>query len=305
MTTQYSTVIVFGPTGDVGSIAALEASKRGAKVWLAMRDPSKNIDGITKVQEQQGSFHRIQADLTNAESVKSAVQQSGAKAAYLYRVNGMEDSIQAMKDAGIEYVVFLSTSVILPSQDIRQIPQSDVIAYVHAKIEIALENASIAHTALRPAFFAGNVLRDLDRSKWPWEARVVHAHWPSDCIAPRDIGRVAGSVLVDRPSSTSKEIIYLAGPQLITSIEQWNIIKKVTGQTIEIVQLGPEEYTQELVSKGFAPPIVKDLVRYKGEVEIESFYPEQFYKEWVANTKKYSGYESTTFEEYIRARGLA
>lgn len=32
---KYNNVIVFGTTGDVGSVAALEANKQGANVWLA------------------------------------------------------------------------------------------------------------------------------------------------------------------------------------------------------------------------------------------------------------------------------
>jgi short-subunit dehydrogenase len=66
---KYDNVIVFGPTGAVGGQLALEASKRDAKVWLAMRSPEKFIEGISKDEEQQGSFERIQADLSDPDSV--------------------------------------------------------------------------------------------------------------------------------------------------------------------------------------------------------------------------------------------
>ena len=36
-------VIVFGPTGNIGSVAAVTAQEKGAKVYLAMRDPKKTI----------------------------------------------------------------------------------------------------------------------------------------------------------------------------------------------------------------------------------------------------------------------
>jgi NAD(P)-dependent dehydrogenase (short-subunit alcohol dehydrogenase family) len=73
-------VIVFGPTGAVGRAVAIEASKRGAKVWLAMRTTDKAINGINREDEERGAFQRVQADLFDPESVVKAVKESGAKA---------------------------------------------------------------------------------------------------------------------------------------------------------------------------------------------------------------------------------
>ena len=303
MATYYSTVIVFGPTGEVGGATALEASRRGAKVWLAMRDPAKPIDGITKEQEQQGSFSRIQADLSDAESVKTAVRQSGAKAAFTYYRPLLSPPVQAMKDAGIEYVVFLSSFSVSPGQDIREIPQSEFIPYGHAQIEIALEDASIDHTALRPGHFASNgVRKDLDKSSNPYKARIGPPDVISDCISPGDIGRVAGAVLVNRPSSSPKEVIYLAGPRLITTDEQWSITKKLSSREIEVITHSPEEYTQCLIDGGLPPPAAKYLVKIMERTNIA--YPEPLHQEWVANIKKYSGYEPTAFEDYVKSLDL-
>ena len=305
MANQFSTVIVFGPTGDVGGAAALEASKRGAKVWLAMRNLDKSIKAITKEQEQQGSFHRIQADLSDADSVKQAVQQSGAKAAFIYFTPGIEGSIQAMKDAGIEYVVFLSSFSLEADHPLRQIPPSEFIPYVHAQVEIALEDAGIAHTSLRPAQFASNGLKmNTDQSKSPWEAKVAFARLRSDCIAPNDIGRVGGAVLVNRPSSAAKDVIYLCGPQLLTADEQFDIIMRVSGKKIEVVHQNHEDYTKYMIGKGIPPPVVKYLVEFMAKADNESIYPDYLYKEGLANIKKYSGYEPTSFEEYVSSQNL-
>ena len=54
-------VIVFGASGAVGSAAAIEARKRGAKVWLAMRDTSKTIQQLDE-EEEKGGYERVQAD---------------------------------------------------------------------------------------------------------------------------------------------------------------------------------------------------------------------------------------------------
>ena len=54
-----ATVIVFGPTGNIASVAARTAQQHGAKVWLAMRDPSKAIPGLTAEAEQAGNYSRV------------------------------------------------------------------------------------------------------------------------------------------------------------------------------------------------------------------------------------------------------
>jgi uncharacterized protein YbjT (DUF2867 family) len=43
----FEKVIVFGPTGNIGSITSQTAGKKGAKVYLAMRDPKKTSPGLT------------------------------------------------------------------------------------------------------------------------------------------------------------------------------------------------------------------------------------------------------------------
>ena len=80
-----------------------------------MCNPDKPLSHITKKREQAGTFTRIRADLADPASVKDAIDQSGSKAAFLYCTltpNGMNGAIQAMKEGGIEHVVFLSTSII-------------------------------------------------------------------------------------------------------------------------------------------------------------------------------------------------
>jgi NAD(P)-dependent dehydrogenase (short-subunit alcohol dehydrogenase family) len=113
--------IVFGPTGNVGFAAARGAQQHGAKVFLAMRDPRKPIPSLSAEQEAQGGFERVQADLTKPETIAMAVNQTGAKHAFIYVTFGTSDnmrsSIMALKSAGIKFVVFLSSDGI--QSDIR------------------------------------------------------------------------------------------------------------------------------------------------------------------------------------------
>lgn len=298
---RFDPVIVFGATGAVGSAAALEASKRGATVWLAVRDTNKPIDGIP--DGDSGKFHRVKADLIDPESVRAAIQKSGAKAAFVYFAfgpNGLKPTLEVMKEAGIEYVVFLSSFTIDKGKDVRDIPPEDVIPYIHAQIEAALEDLGLAHTALRPGSFASNPFKmGMDNTKNPPEVYTFGAgKRPVDNIVPLDIGRVGGAVLVDRPSTSSKEIIYLYGPNMTTELGTAETVKKHSPSEIKVVQQTPEEWTDRMKAKGLPPPLINYMVKaskdVEGRTDLMKVFPED-----VDNIRKYSGYEPTTFEEFL------
>ena len=131
-----NTVIVFGPTGGVGSVVAIAAHENGAKVVLAMRDTSKSIPGLSSEHESSGSYERVQADLLNAESVSNAVRSTSAKSAFIYLAHGAPDhmrkTIEALKDGGIEFVVFLSSFTV--DGKLEDIPQTEIISWMHAGV---------------------------------------------------------------------------------------------------------------------------------------------------------------------------
>lgn len=306
MAARYDNVIVFGPTGAVGGSAALEASKRGAKVWLAMRDTLKAIEEIPEDVEKSGKFERIRADLTDPASVAAAIKESGAKAAYIYLVFGASDhlraSLHAMKDAGVVYVVFLSSTSVEPDKDLRSYSPEHFIAYSHAQVEMALEEVGFPYvTALRPASFASNHFNIiLDKSAKPPKANIAYGESLVDNIAPNDIGTVGGAVLVERPSN-GKEIIYLWGPKIITMTDSWEIIKRVTGRDdIDTKPLGPEEWLAR-VSQHTPLPVAKEILQMHDEWRNPEASSKFDYPQAVANIKKFSGKEPTKFEDYIAA----
>lgn len=301
---RYDNVIVFGPTGAVGSAVACEAARRGANVWLAMRDTTKVVPGLDTSAAQADATNRIRADLADPASVRNAIRASGAKAAYFYQVRapgGMKSIVEVMKEAGLEYAVFLSTFTIRPNDNLHQTSPQQIISHIHAQVEIALEDAGIAHTVLRPGSFAYNIFRrNLDQTRTPWVANILNPEVAMDCISPTDIGRVGGSVLVNRPSSSSKEVIHLYGPQLLTAPAQLSIIESTTGQKIETHVQTAEEFKQYLLGKGFPEPLANNCIGlYTTDTKI--LYPDDHYQASVNNVLKYSGHKSTTFEGYVRS----
>lgn len=303
---KFDNVIVFGPTGGVGGVTALHAEKRGAKVWLAMRDTSKPIAEIPVDAEKAGNFTRVEADLSDPASVTRAIEKSGAKAAYVYLIRGVPDhmrgSLQALRDAGVENLVCLSSYSIRPDVDLSSIPREEFIPYVHAQVEIAAEQIGFAHfVAMRPAQFASNWLKNqLDRTVSPPKANYIQAASFGDNIAPEDIGEVSAVALIERPS-VGKEVIYLCGPELKTAEESWELVKKITGRhDIDTTPTPKDQFIEALTAKGFPRPVVEYLAKVNEKASDPNYlYPESHYGPAVANTKKYTGREAMKFPEYL------
>lgn len=304
----YDKVIVFGPTGDVGCQTALEASKRGAHVYLAMRYPEKSLPIL---EGSDGKFTRIKADLSDPVSCANLIKESGAKAAYIYWVqtqDGSKSSLAAMKDAGLEYVVFLSSFSIVIEQDIRTMDSKDFIAHAHAQVEISLEDVSFkaGFVAMRGGNFASNTINfQLNRSTTPWSTDLLFPDMITDAITPVDLGRVGGALLVSPPEGAAAgKRICMLGPELISHDKQWETIKRISGKDIKInsYENNPEGYKELLISKGLPPPVADNVVDSNTESRKN---PQKYYghfEEEKGNVKKYSGYEPMSFEEFIASQ---
>ncbi|KAJ5364548.1 uncharacterized protein N7496_010261 [Penicillium cataractarum] len=302
------TTIVFGPTGHVGSAAAITAAELGAKVVLALRDTQKPIPGITADQEKSGSFERVHADLTKPDTIEAAVRTTGAKHAFIYLTYGSPDhmrgTIEALKASGIEFVVFLSSFGV--HGDLRSIEQSNTVAYIHGQVEINLEEVFGAdgYVAVRPAFFNTN-------AKW-WagmiregEVKIAYPDSTFDWISPGDIGRIAGKLLVQGIQATSgaedRNFIPLCGPKLVSQGDAMGIFGRAIGKDVKVTEVDEEEGTKILIENGLpefvAGPLVKSLAPASGG---SRQYDVGRYTEGSLNLKKYAG-QVTSLEEWAVA----
>ena len=297
-------VIVFGPTGAVGSAAARTAEELGAKVILAMRDMEKSIPGLDTEKEKQGSFERVYADLTKPDTVRDAVKTTGAKYAFIYCAHGtpdnMKSTIGALKSAGIDLVVFLSSFTV--RGDPAAIQPSEVIPYVHAQVEISLGEifGTDGFVAVRPGSFASNTLQ----YKAGLEKGEVKIHMPDakvDCIVPEDIGRVCGRVLAKGPQNEQRAI-YLYGPELLSQTDSVRILAKALGKNPRIETANEQDAYKMFVEERGVPVLVaKYMIRQAGKTVTERSqvfgYPVS--EEQLSNVQKYSGRKGTTFEEWV------
>lgn len=121
-------------------------------------------------------------------------------------------------------------------------------------------------------------------------------------ISPADISRVAGSVLLNRRSASTKGIIYLCGPQLVPLDELWATVSQVTGRQIVVVHPSPEAKVEELEGKGLPRSLASDVVKGMIQRQQTNSYSEPFYSEAVTNIKQNSGHEPTKFADYVAIR---
>ncbi|KAI1372422.1 NAD(P)-binding protein [Hypoxylon crocopeplum] len=300
------TVLIFGATGGVGSATARAAQSLGAKVVLAVRDLQKPIPGLGADEEKTGGFERVQADFTNPDSIEDAVRTSVAKHAFVYFIHGSKDamrpSLEALKAAGIEFVVFLSSASV--RGDLTKIPPAEFIPFMHAQVELALRDifGVEGYVAVRPAYFNTN-------SRW-WasmiregEVRMVYPEHKLDWISPKDIGKVAGQVLVKGIAATegleSRNSIFLMGPKFITQRDAAKIIGRAAGKDVKVTEIDEDEGAALMAKNGVPEPVARKLVQKTGQRfrgEINDMYDDKTYKEAVVNLNKFTGNPSSLEE---------
>lgn len=298
-------VIVFGPTGQVGSVAALTASTLGTTVWLAMRNTSKPIPSLSQLAEKEGRFQRVYADLEKPSTVSEAIRTSGAKRAFIYLVHHATDhlagAIKAMKDAGVEFVVFLSSFTIYTTQALRDIDQDDLLPYVHAQVEANLEDVFgvDAYVAVRPGCFITNLLSEKE-GIIKSDVRLYGAEFEQDSVDPRDVGRVVGHILVSGPKKGQRKV-YVYGPQVRSGYERVIRIGQLLGKDLKITVLGAKEAYDGYISAGMPLSFAKFSVKTLGTKGPDKGNGERFpkFQEGVENVKLYTGKSPVEFDEWV------
>ncbi|RAH84613.1 NmrA-like family protein [Aspergillus japonicus CBS 114.51] len=271
---KYNNVIIFGATGDVGSAAALQAHQHGATVSLATRNTSKPIPKLDHLP-----FQKYQADLTQPDTLRTAVRQAGAQAAFLYGIfdgpDFMRAALRALKEAGVEFIVFLSSFIILT--DIHEVDPSDIVPWEHAQVEIALEEiyGSSGYVTVRPAFYASNLLHE-KQAILRGQVGLPNPDATFDFISSEDIGHVAGTILVN---GAQEQIVRLLGPERMTMREAVGIVGHALGKEVQVTAITREEAVAHLEAAGMPP----EALTARDNIMTYAHHPPQRLQQWVEN----------------------
>jgi nucleoside-diphosphate-sugar epimerase len=288
-----NSVIIFGPTGDVGSAAALQAYKEGAKVTLAMRDTTKHIPSLSGIIAD-----RVEADLTKPETIRAAVRQSGAKSAFIYAILGTSDhmraSLEALKEAGIDMPVLLSSYSI--QSDIRSVSPDDHVPWVHAQVEISLEEiyGKECFVAVRPNYFASNILW-FKAGIQAGEVRHANPEAKYDWISPQDIGRVCGSILA---RGMKQRIVWLMGSEKMALKDAVGVVARALGREIKVTKITAEEALEEFLKNGTPEHTARWIVRYITE-DAGYEFKTAVVEEARGNVLKYTHRVPVQFDQWV------
>jgi uncharacterized protein YbjT (DUF2867 family) len=270
-------VLVTGARGRVGRSVMEALLAENVLVRASSRDPEKFRAPL--------GVEVAAADLSEPDTMARALE--GVNAVFLYaQGKKLPELMAAMKQAGVEYVVFLSTIDATNEHDYAQGNRRR-----HVEVEEAIAEAGFQYTFLRPGAFATNALRFWRQSIVA--EGVVRIPFPEAQQAPideRDIAAVAVRALVSR--KLDGQALVLTGPESLAQRKQVECISTVVGRPIRLETITEDEarawlgeiippaYVNLLAAQwrdevGVASPVTDNVERVTGR-------PATLYATWVA-----------------------
>jgi len=218
------TILVTGATGRVGRHVVEQLVKRGAKVRVLTRDPSKaNVPAGVEVAK---------GDLLDIDALRAAFK--GVKTLFLLNAVTGDEFTQAIitlnvaREAGVERVVYQS---VFDADGAVNVPHFAV----KSGAERMLAKMGFSATILRPSYFIDNELMIKD-------VILNHGVYPMPIgskgvamVDGRDIAEVAAIELIRRDQAPGKlplETINLVGPDTLTGPQVAKIWSEILGRPI-------------------------------------------------------------------------
>ena len=234
------TILVTGATGRVGRHVVEQLAKRGAKVRVLTRDPSKaNVP--TGVEVAKG-------DLLDIDALRAAFD--GVRTLFLLNAVTGDEFTQAIitlniaREAGVERVVYQS---VFDADGAVNVPHFAV----KSGAERMLERMGFSATILRPSYFIDNELMIKD-------VILNHGVYPMPIgskgvamVDGRDIAEVAAIELIRRDGASERlpvETINLVGPDTLTGPQVAKIWSDLLGRPIVYGGDDPSGFEKNMAS---------------------------------------------------------
>ncbi|KAL9541964.1 hypothetical protein MBANPS3_008846 [Mucor bainieri] len=254
-------VFVVGSTGNVGSAAVKELLKHQVPVTVFSRNAAK----VSTVFPDAGDLLKVvEGDFSDVSPIKEGIK---GHTRLLLLTQGLDDTVQLKKTiasyayaAGVKQVVDISTSAANLGW------RASTIGGVHYFAEKAIfDLPNRGHfVALRPSWFASNIIRD----QRPLATKAFTTTAPLDFkkgyISPNDIGAVAATILREDVAKHGDAVYNLTG-EIVTSGQLADILSRVTGTDVRYHQITATELYNNLISTGWIPHLLAlDLTDHAG-----------------------------------------
>jgi uncharacterized protein YbjT (DUF2867 family) len=236
------TILVTGARGNIGSRLVAALTCGGHAVRATTRDPSATAGLPADVET-------VELDVTDPHHAAAALR--GVEAVFLYAVRGeITGFLDAARDAGVEYVVLLSSPASFEAHE-----HDRHIGRVHRAVERSLEDSGLPHTLLYPSWLATNAARD-----WAGQIRAtgsVALPFPDaqfNPIHPGDVAEIAARLLTDAGCRARLQI--LTGPESLRLREIVAVLGDVLGSPIRIDEVTRQQALEN--RPGWMPEAVLD-----------------------------------------------
>lgn len=222
-------ILVTGASGNAGGAVVRALLDAGAEVRAVVRDPGRAAapDGAEVVA----------GDLNRAESLKPHLHAVTA-AFLLSGYDGLDETLAAMREAGVQRVVLLSSSA-APGGDM-----DNAVARYHILSEQAVRESGLEWTFLQPNSFMSNTLRWLPQLRAGDVVRLPFADVAIAMIHPGDLGAVAVKGLVG--DELAGRSLRLSGPQALYPADQVRIVGAALGRDLRFEAQTNEEAHAEM-----------------------------------------------------------
>ncbi len=244
--------VVFGASGNTGSVVAATLLAQGKKVRVVARNASK-VDKL-----RAAGAEVFAGDVLDEASVTAAL--AGAEGAYLLnppdatskafiaRSRRVVDAYAAaLAKHSIPHAVFLSSVA-------AQLPSGTgpILTAHYAEEVLPKANAKTSLTFVRAAYFMENLLGFAHPMKQDGVLPVFGGGetYPFPMVATRDIGATAAGALLAAP--TSSQWIELSGPREYSFVDAAAEATAIVGKPVKAVPLPIDGLVPALVAVGFS-----------------------------------------------------
>jgi NAD(P)H dehydrogenase (quinone) len=236
-------LLVTGASGHLGKAVVGELRRLGAKkVIAATRTPGKHPELSTSgVEEREADFDRpetLQAAFRGVERL--LLISTDSLHAPDVRIKQHRTAIQAAVGAGVEHVVYTSLPNAHPTEG-PSIPDD------HFWTEVALFESGLDWTILRNNLYAEVILRFAQFALKTGRLVSATQSQGRSYVTREDCAGTAAAALLN---STGKAIHDVTGPASVTHEQIASVLSRLSGKSIQHVNVTPEEVEKGLVAAG-------------------------------------------------------
>jgi uncharacterized protein YbjT (DUF2867 family) len=226
-------ILVIGATGRTGRQVLSQLPQTGVRVRALVRKPQTDV--------LPPHVDVVRGDLALPETLDECLD--GIDTVFLVWTAPPATAAPALERIAkhAQRIVFLSSPYKTAHPFFQQ---PNPVKALHAEIERLIETSGRQWTFLRPGMFSANALhwwapqiRAGEVVRWPYLAA------PTAPIDERDIAAVAVRALCEDKHAGAEYV--LTGPESLSQFEQISMIGNVTGRSLRIEEMSPEEARRE------------------------------------------------------------